>query len=440
MGKCVQLESASIPCEDLESRLSLLQKENKRLSRLVDEARKSMAPADELLCELQRNIKQIKSLKKRVKKTQNRTVEKPWSPPQIVVPPAIRDRDLAESVEVGIANHDHSGAIEQYVASHPAGSIWHLPAVTSFIESTYRHKVRYFFAADKSDQIVGVLPVVQLKSALFGNFMLSVPYFNYGGILSENRDVAQKLILAAESWRVAEQSEHIELRHLAESGLGLRKRSHKVTFWLPIPDDVADLWRSFKPKLRAQIRRGQRDLNDLSIGGLELLDEFYRVFAINMRDLGTPVYGRHFFHNLLDSLGDKAWLVIGRIDGQAVTCALLTGFGDRMEIPWASSLRQVGQTGANMAMYWRILEFAGQQGYRYFDFGRCSPESGTYNFKRQWGAQEIPMHWDYVVPDTGGLPALNPDNPKFKLLIQVWKRLPLWVTKCVGPKIVKSLP
>ncbi|MBZ2167846.1 FemAB family XrtA/PEP-CTERM system-associated protein [Marinobacter sp. F4216] len=436
----MQLESVSNPHEELESRLSFLQEENKRLGRLVDKARESTAPAEDLLGELQRNIKEIKALKKRVKQNQNKSIEKSWSPPKISVPQAILNQSVTEPLEVKVASHEHSLPIDQYVAGHPAGSIWHSTAVTSFIGATCKHQIRYFLAIDKRDQVVGVLPVTQMNSYLFGNFMVSVPYFNYGGVLADNGDVARKLIQAADCWRAEMQSKHMELRHFGDSGLGLRQRSHKVTFWLPLPTNPRDLWDSFRPKLRAQIRRGQRESIEFSIGGAEFLDEFYRVFAINMRDLGTPVYGRPFFRNLLDSLGNNVWLVIGRRNGKAVTCAFLTGSGDRMEIPWASSLRRVSQTGANMAMYWRILEFAMEQGFRYFDFGRCSPESGTYKFKRQWGAQELSMHWDYVLPEGGELPALNPDNPKFKMVIEVWRRLPVWITRLIGPKIVNSLP
>ncbi|MEX2475902.1 GNAT family N-acetyltransferase, partial [Marinobacter sp.] len=192
--------------------------------------------------------------------------------------------------------------------------------------------------------------------------------------------------------------------------------------------------------IRAQIRRGERELTEYKVGGEELLDAFYRVFAINMRDLGTPVYGKDFFRNLLRALPKQSWLVVVRVDNHAVGCAFLTGYRGRMEIPWASTLRSHNHTGVNRAMYWHILQFAIERGYGVFDFGRCSESSGTYRFKQQWGAQPLPLCWDYLLPEGGRLPALTPDNPKFRLLIAAWQRLPVWLANLIGPHIVKDLP
>ncbi|MCS5565491.1 MAG: GNAT family N-acetyltransferase, partial [Methylococcales bacterium] len=170
------------------------------------------------------------------------------------------------------------------------------------------------------------------------------------------------------------------------------------------------------------------------------LDDFYRVFSENMRDLGTPVYGRQFFRDLMQYLPGQTWLVIVKLDRKAVGCAFLARHRDRLEIPWASALRRVGHTGINMFMYWKILEFAIGQGVKVFDFGRCTENAGTYHFKKQWGAQPIPLHWDYVLAAEQRLPGLNPENPRYRLLIEAWKRLPVWAANLLGPAIVRKLP
>jgi hypothetical protein len=150
--------------------------------------------------------------------------------------------------------------------------------------------------------------------------------------------------------------------------------------------------------------------------------------------------GKAFFRNLLEHLGESARLVVVTLNGKPAGCAFLLTHADQMEIPWASTLREFNTMGINMFMYWKVLEHAVTSGYVVFDFGRCSKDAGTYRFKQQWGAQPIPMHWDYCLPEGDSLPELNPNNPKFKLLIAVWQRLPVWLTRLIGPPVVKNLP
>lgn len=423
------------------ARLDELKSSKGRLNRQIGEARKSGVSAETLIEELKEISAEIKALQKTVKQQLNlgRSPEK-WSPPTLDVPAAVGRQSIVGSVSVRDCGPHEAAVAEAYVRGHPASSVWHRPSVTSFIAHTYGHRTRFFGAFDEQENIVGVLPVVQLQSRLFGNILVSTPYFNYGGVLANSPEIARALIAEADRWRQELGAGSLEMRHCQDNGLALPQRTDKVTFWLPLPEVAADLWDSFQPKLRAQVRRGERELSELTIGGSELLDDFYRVFGINMRDLGTPVYGKAFFRNLLHTLQDNAWLVVARLNGKAVGCAFLTSHQGRMEIPWASTLRRYNQTGINMAMYWRILEFAIERRCAVFDFGRCSEGAGTYRFKQQWGAQAIRLHWDYVLPEGQALPSLNPNNPKFRLLIAIWQRMPVWLANRIGPHIVKVLP
>jgi len=423
-------------------RLEALKAEKGRMSRQIGEARQAGAPADELIEALKQVTGEIKRLQKHVKKQLNdqQTTPARWIPPEVEAPRPIGERPVNGPIEVKPVTSQMEPLIEEYVAGHAAGTMWHRPRVAEFVRQTYGHPTACFCALDGNGNLVGLLPMVQLSSRLFGNFVVSMPYFNYGGVLAENAVVAEQLLAAGAQWRSELGADHLELRSCHDTGAGLPQRTDKITFWLPLPASPDDLWGSFQPKLRAQVRRGERELDGLSIGGEELLDAFYQVFSTNMRDLGTPVYGKAFFRNLLISLPGEAWLVVARINGQAVGCAFLTGYGTRMEIPWASTLRSHSHTAINMIMYWRILEFAIEKGFGVFDFGRCSEDAGTYRFKQQWGAQPLRLHWDYILPDGGQLPALNPNNPKFRLLIATWKRLPVWVANLIGPHIVRVLP
>jgi FemAB-related protein (PEP-CTERM system-associated) len=415
------------------------------LSRQIGQAKKAGEDPTALLQQLKAVSDELKERQKAEKKQLNRTdqpSESSQEPALPVRPGPVqkRSRKSVHQIVAVVRGEEAEAAWDQFVKNHPAATPYHFIKIRSFIEQTYGHTTHYCYALSADGEMLGVMPLVQLSSRLFGNFIVSVPYFNHGGLLANSEEAAAKLIAVANDWRQTVGASHIELRHLENSGLELQQRRDKVTFLLPLPADPDALWQSFRPKLRAQIRRAEREEPEFVLGGAELLDDFYDVFASNMRDLGTPVYGKAFFRNLLEHLGESARLVVVTLNGKPAGCAFLLTHADQMEIPWASTLREFNTMGINMFMYWKVLEHAVTSGYVVFDFGRCSKDAGTYRFKQQWGAQPIPMHWDYCLPEGDSLPELNPNNPKFKLLIAVWQRLPVWLTRLIGPPVVKNLP
>lgn len=430
--------------EALRQRLDALKARKGRLSREIGAARKAGAATEEMVAELKSVSREYKTLSKALKASLNRPVPgeetraSVWDSLNRFAPP-----DASRTtVSVRQSSPDPADAArwDRFVLAHPLASAYHLSGMRAALESVAGTASNYLAAMDEGGEILGVLPLVQLKSRLFGNFVVSVPYFNYGGILANNADTARQLAEAAAEWADGLGAEHVEMRHLQATGLKLPKREEKVSFWLPLPGDEQTLWDSFKPKVRAQIRRPQAESPQIAFGGAPLLDDFYQVFARNMRDLGTPVYGKGFFRAMLTAFGDAARLVVVRLKGRPVGCAFLVGFRNRLEIPWASTLRETNPLGINMFMYWEIQRFAIAQGYEVFDFGRCTADSGTYRFKQQWGAQPIPLVWEYRLPEGRQLPQLNPDNPKFRLLIALWQRMPVWLTRILGPGIVRNLP
>jgi FemAB-related protein (PEP-CTERM system-associated) len=172
----------------------------------------------------------------------------------------------------------------------------------------------------------------------------------------------------------------------------------------------------------------------------EFLDDFYVVFARNMRDLGTPVYSRRFFGEVLKTFPGDAYICVVRYQGKPVAGSFLVGYAGRLEAVWSCSLHDYLAMKPNMYLYWRILCFASERKFQYFDFGRSTVDSGTYRFKKQWGAQEVPLHWAYWVREGRSLPELNPENPRYGLAIKLWQRLPVSITKLLGPPLVKRLP
>ena len=208
---------------------------------------------------------------------------------------------------------------------------------------------------------------------------------------------------------------------------------------LELPHDPEELWKALNAKVRNQIRKGTKHELSIQWGGQELVDDFYRVFAVNMRDLGTPVYSRKMFSLILNHFSDSAELAIVRYQGRSIASALLIHSRSLTQVPSASSLRQYNSTCANMWMYHQLLLRAIERGSREFDFGRSSEDSGTYRFKKQWGALPRPTVWQYYVRK-GDVSALRFDNPRFQRKIEIWKKLPVWMTRVIGPNIVRGIP
>lgn len=355
--------------------------------------------------------------------------------------------DTSASVQFAIDVHGPGKpwdrtAWDAFVDVTPNATPYHRSEFRDLIEKVFGHPTYYLSALTAEGGVCGVLPLVRLRSRLFGDFMVSMPYFNYGGALATESSVAEALMDRAASLGTELGVSHVEFRDVVPYDTRWPARTDKVVMELTLPDDEEALWKQVGPKIRAQVRRPHKDGREISVerGGLELLPDFYRVFAINMRDLGTPVYGKGFFREILQRLGDRTRIILIKVAGEPAAAGFLLQGGDRMEIPWASSLREFNGIGVNMLMYWEALRFSIERGCRVFDFGRSSVDSGTYRFKRQWGAEPRQLYWHYWLAGGGALPELNPNNPKFRLAIRVWQKLPVAVANLLGPPIVKNLP
>ncbi len=329
---------------------------------------------------------------------------------------------------------------DRYVVSSRISSCYHLTGWKDVIERSFGHATYYLLAED-GETIRGVLPLVRLKSVLFGHYLVSLPYFNYGGICADTDDGYRRLLKAASDIASSAKASYIEFRHTQKTGAGLPEKAAKVCMHLAAPGSPDDLWRSFPSKLRSQIGRPTREGLYAKIGGEEELDCFYTVFAENMRDLGTPVYSKRFFRNILRIFPESSRICsVYTRDGSPAASGFLVRFKERVEIPWASSLRRLNRFSPNMLLYWNALRYACEQGCRTFDFGRSTPGEGTYRFKEQWGAKPVPLYWHYWLRNGEPLPELNPKNPRYRLAIKIWKRLPVVITRLIGPAVVKNLP
>ncbi len=329
---------------------------------------------------------------------------------------------------------------DRFVLESAAASAYHLTGWRDVIEKSFGHRTYYLFSEDRNGRLNGVLPLVHLKSAVFGNFMVSLPYFNYGGICAESDEAATELLGKAIELAKGLGAGHIELRHTRDFKNGLPAKLSKVCMRLELPDSLAALMKSFPSKLRSQIKRPEKDGMTARVDRDGGLDGFYHVFSVNMRDLGTPVYSKSFFRNILERFPSSTWICTVYKGLEPVASGFLSGFKETLEIPWASSIKRFNSSSPNMLLYRTALEFAIENGFRVFDFGRSTPGEGTYRFKEQWGAKPVQLYWHYWLRDGGALPEINPANPKYRMAINIWRRLPLSLTKLLGPNIVKNLP
>lgn len=315
----------------------------------------------------------------------------------------------------------------------------HNPAWSEVIEQSFGHKSLVVCARDPQGQLLGGIPVTVFSSPLFGKFAVSMPYLNYGGIVCEYFDICLALIDKLRELRIELGLQHIEIRSI-HPNLSDNPSTKKASMILELPANDAELDRLLGSKVRAQYKKADEFSPECAIGKMELLEDFYRVFSRNMRDLGTPVYAKQWFSNILQHPGLDARILIIYVKQKPVSCAFLVNHGRLMEIPWASTIKSANKYNANMWMYRQILSFAINQGCQYFDFGRSTLEAGTFKFKKQWGAEPCQHYWYCLLPENTAKPELNPDNPKLKLFILLWKFMPVWLTNIIGPAIIKGIP
>jgi FemAB-related protein (PEP-CTERM system-associated) len=328
---------------------------------------------------------------------------------------------------------------DAYVESHPAATGYHLAAWAPIFTRAFGHETRYL-AAETDGQIVGILPLVIFKSRLLRRFSVSLPFLNYGGIVADTPEAERALLEAAIAETRAAGGKHLELRHSRRHFPDFPCKQHKVAMVLPLEESEEKQWAALDRKVRNQVRKAEKSQLRSTHGGAELLEPFYDVFARNMRDLGTPVYAKSWFHAILEAFPARARIVCVWHGEQPAAASFVFRHRETMEVPWASAIREFNPLCANTYLYWEMLRFTIANKCRHFDFGRSTPGAGTYEFKRQWGAQPHELTWEYWLAADQPLPDMSPQNPRVQWAIDLWRRLPLPLTKAIGPHIVRNIP
>jgi serine/alanine adding enzyme len=346
-------------------------------------------------------------------------------------------RDSAQLEVVGCGDGDRL-AWDSFVDSSSASTISHLYAWRRIIAAAYRHH-SYYLIARCGKEIAGILPLIWVKSRFFSNILASMPFQDYGGIAAGHSRVAQALLSKALMLKKDCGADLLELRqrdHLISEGT---PREDKSVLLLDLSPGTDNLWKGFGPKVRNQIRKAEKLGLSTQFGGSELLEEFYRVFAINMRDLGSPVHHPSFFSHIFSEFGSKAGVLLVK-EGSCTMGGLICLFHkNTVTVPWASSLREFFSKCPNNLLYWDAIKIACDRGCKLFDFGRSTVGSGTYNFKLQWGAQPTGLHWQLFFKKAPPQAISLSEDPKYQMAARLWSRMPLTLTTWLGPALRKNL-
>jgi serine/alanine adding enzyme len=341
-------------------------------------------------------------------------------------------------ISIQIAQDDR--VWDEYVDSHSRSSTYHRWRWRRVITETYpEHRPHYLQAVD-SERVCGVLPLIEMKSRLFGHFLVSLPFFNYGGVLADDDLLASALLEEASQLAARLGAAYVELRQGENKlPLGWQEVAAKVAMVTPVLETPEAMMKSLGSRLRNKIKHAHKHGLVCKWGKAEAVRDFYPVFAENMRNLGTPVYPRSWFENVMRHNPDATIMTVFD-SGACVAATLIVVYRENVELPWIASTPTGRKHYSTALLYWEALAWAIQNNCKNVDFGRCTPGSGTYQFKQQWNPKEIPLSWYYWLAPGVALPELRPTNPKYKLAVAAWQRLPLAVANRIGPWIVRNIP
>jgi FemAB-related protein (PEP-CTERM system-associated) len=328
---------------------------------------------------------------------------------------------------------------DRFVVEHSRSSFFHLTGWKRVIERTFGYRPRYFYCECKG-KITGIAPFFSISNWLVGRCILSIPLAAYGGIVAEDEETEWALLHHVKQIAVSEQVDYLELRH--HQG-GLRNGFHAnplyVTFSTPL-FPAAEANRQRLPKdTRYMIRKAEKSGLRVQTGFAQIHD-FYSLFAQSMRRLGTPVFPSRLFRNLVEEFPKHTQLMLVYNGSQPVTGVLSFFFGDTILPYYAGASPEAPSLAANNFMYWELIKWAGEQGFRCFDFGRSKKGTGSFAFKSQWNMDMKPLDYQVFLVKRDTVPNFSPLNPKFEMAIRVWQKLPLLVTKWLGPSVVRWFP
>ncbi|MBK9786388.1 MAG: FemAB family PEP-CTERM system-associated protein [Betaproteobacteria bacterium] len=326
---------------------------------------------------------------------------------------------------------------DEFVFACPEATFFHRAAWQGIIKNVFRHPT-YFFYAEEAGKITGVLPLAHVKSLLFGNSLIALPFAVYGGVAASNTEVSQTLEDEAQKLAQKLGVDHLEFRNVNPRHTDWPTQDLYVTFRKEILPDVEANMLAIPRKQRAMVRKGIK--NGLISTVDRNADRFFKVFADNVHRHGTPAMPKRYFDTLLQVFGDDCEvLTVTGPDGQLLSSVLSFYFRDEVLPYYAGDDESARHLAANDFKYWELMRRACERGVKLFDYGRSKEGTGPYAFKKNWGFEPQPLHYEYCLYKHDSIPQNNPNNPKYKLFIAAWRRMPIGLANWLGPHIVRNL-
>lgn len=348
-----------------------------------------------------------------------------------------QNADQLDETDISVSDSLDDAAWQVYV-TRKGGSVYHRKEWTQVLRVYGLELI--CLGVLRHDEVVGVLPLVEQSSLLFGRRLVSLPWFDAAGLIVDDAQARQQLLAAAIRVSKKCRVKEIQFRQPAPIDGWSSPRTDKILMRLSLPSDADQLWDGFSPKVRNQVRKAEKHGLTHECGGADCLDEFHRIYRHNMRDLGSPAHSPNFFRAVLEAFPDEARVHVIWADRRPVAAGLTLDNGSNLEIPWASSLRRFNSYCVNHLLYWRILQEACRRGFECFHFGRSTEGSGTYRFKKQWGAKPVTLFWySFDAQGVAQEPKGRPEEA-FGLARRTWRYLPVWIADILGPAIISRVP
>jgi len=328
-------------------------------------------------------------------------------------------------------------AWDEFVLACPQASFFHRAAWLQLVEQQFGHQ-GFFLYAERDGCIEGVLPLAQVKSMLFGHSLVALPFAVYGGVAASNELAAAALETEAQAIAQRLGAEHLEFRNTAPRHADWPRQDLYVTFRKEIfPEEEANML-AIPRKSRASVRKGIK--NELVSQIDANVDRFFALYADNVHRHGTPAMPKRYFAALLQAFGDDAEVMtVCSPDGRPLSSVLSFYFRDEVLPYYAGDDESARDLAANDFKYWELMRRACARGLKVFDYGRSKQGTGSFAFKKNWGFEPTPLHYEYCLYKREAVPQNNPNNPKYQLMIKTWRRLPIGVANWLGPFIVRNL-
>ncbi len=343
------------------------------------------------------------------------------------------------TVEIHICQDGH--AWDEFVRTHPRASIYHLYCWMGIYREIFKFEP-FYLASFRAGKVDGILPAVMMRTLTGQKMLISLPYVNYAGIIAGDDEIRQALWGRVTDIAREQGCRWVELRFRQDGDFlsDMQVRRHKIREYLELPDHPDILWKTFKAKLRSQIRKASKNGLEAEFGSGNFLDDFYTIYLDNMTHLGSPALPRAFFESILEALPAQATICRIRAEHKVMAASFLLGFNDVLEVPWAASLMEYRALGPNMLLYWSMIEEAIRRGYKFFDMGRSTPDSGSHRFKTQWDGRSNELPWVYWCREPGGYPGFTNGSGHRGLVRGVWSHLPAFLTRPLGTRLIRHIP